>query len=703
MKNLFYPLIFATALVATACNNDLENSTDVIDPNGKTAISFSVEESQQPMTRAGFSVSTKMAMRIKSTDGTSSRYTRTIATANVQASGAEYSDITVDQAYIRYWDDAFGRKANLSVYAIAVPDRNDIDLESKLAKPEGSATWFTEDEENENVAWTVTTKEQNETTLAKEDLTYSRNIREGGEDGVYIYDFVSKKYPTYSTDLGDGCMKFRLQNDSETDGPGKFDKGHLIFKHALSRMTINLTKGDGYGDNAFSFAKETNVTIKGVPTSGTLNLATGEWTNKTNSDIAKMQIVSSVAHTSFSLKAQMLPDYVINKASTTNMLEFTIDDNKYFITQDQMFEALNKATKGKEYMTKLETDKVTMEQGVNYIFNITVGKTSIINVSATVVPFVEVEANVEDPSNARISLSLYSPTGEASTNFALYRALDESDVISDNYDSKKWGGNYGEKAALTADDSIWKTDWYFESNKTYYHFRIVNETTKIEEDKTDADDYFDISSGSAASTDPHWGAPMKSEPIYDESKGYENTLAHAIGASSDLIKITDLHVMSNIKVKLQTTTGGDKVTLAGSKVYITKLYKSGKVFMGNGLVTPTGSTGEVTMDGSSTEFTYAVVPQALVRGTADDDYVGITIVTGDNNQYYIVKKLSEITAKTVDNEKNQKTGEAITRWFPGHTYTYTFTLKKSGIDKITCTVQGWVDVTAGNKDITLED
>ena len=166
-------------------------------------------------------------------------------------------------------------------------------------------------------------------------------------------------------------------------------------------------------------------------------------------------------------------------------------------------------------------------------------------------------------------------------------------------------------------------------------------------------------------------------------------------------------MMSNIIVKLQTTSGDDKVTLAGAKVYITKLHTTGNVLMGTGLVIPTGTITQVEMTGNTegTEFTYAIVPQALVRSATptDDDYVGITIVTADNNQYYIVKKLSEIIASSVSNVKSQTKDSAITRWFPGHTYTYTFTLKKAGIDKITCTVQGWVNVTAGNKDISLED
>ncbi len=705
-KNLY--LLLLGTLMSAACTNNLEDIN--IDPSNKTAISFSVEENHAPMTRAGFTASTKIAIRIKSEDGSgNTRYTRTVANAAAAATGKDYSAISVDGAYVRYWDDAFGRKANLSVFALAVPGKTGIlnngkTVEEKLT--DGSTTWFTETNENEKVNWVVSTTQTN-ATLAEEDLTYSNNIKEGGLKGVYTYDFTNQKYPEDNTNLENGRMQFRLQNTLETDGPGKFDKGHLVFNHALSRITVNLKKGDGFtGTGSFQFADNTNVKILNVPVSGDLDLKEGTWSNVTKKDIDLMAPQTATSNIDYSLMAQILPDYEISSTATTNMLTFIIDDNQYFITQAQMYDALKNATG----ITKKVNDKIIMEQGLNYNFQITVGKTDIINVTAVVEPWVNVDAENFNPSNARITLDgIYdSRSGEYSKDFTLYRLLDESSTITDNYVGKKWDGDYTDCATLHDNgDNSWSTDWYFESNKAYYHFRTVNEGTTIE--TSAAKDYFEITSGPVASTDFHWGAPMTTEPIYNVTNGYEATLSSAIGATKAKINITDQHMMSNIIIKLQTTTGSDKVTLDNSKVYITKLSNSAHVQMGNGLVIPTSTiTGEQEItpkDATGTEFSYAVVPQALVRGDnpTDDDYVGITIVTGDNNQYYIVKKLSEIIAGTVTNQKNQTQGDAVIRWFPGHTYTYTFTLKKAGIDKITCTVQGWVNVTANNKDISLED
>ena len=532
-------------------------------------------------------------------------------------------------------------------------------------------------------------------------LTYSNNIQEGGLDGVYSYDFTNEKYPDYSTNLADGQMQFRLRDNGDVTGPGKFDKGHLIFNHALSRITVNLKKGEGFsGDGSFQFATGTNVQVLSVPVSGSLDLSTGTWSGVTNNTIAKMVSLTPAAGVAYSLMAQILPDYEISKTSVTNLLSFTIDNNTYYITQAQMYDALKNAVTN-------DGTKITMAQGSNYIFQITVNKTQIANVTAVVEPWVDVTSAVWEPSNARITLnSIYdSQSGDPSTNFDLYRLLDESPTISDSYVGTNWDGDYTDKASSLTDNGNggWDTNWYFDNNKSYYHFRTVNKDTAV---VTSADqDYFEIHAGPEGSTDPHWGAPMTQEPVYDVAKGYEDALSPAIGATKSNINITDQHMLSKVIVNLQTTDGADQVDFTGSKVYITQIHKEGQVQMGNGLITPTGTPGQLTMDGNAagTQFTYAVVPQALVRGSNDDDYVGITIVTGDNNQYYIVKKLSEILATTVTNEKNQTQGAAITRWYPGHTYEYTFTLKKAKIDKITCTVQGWVNVVADNKEISLED
>ena len=179
-------------------------------------------------------------------------------------------------------------------------------------------------------------------------------------------------------------------------------------------------------------------------------------------------------------------------------------------------------------------------------------------------------------------------------------------------------------------------------------------------------------------------------------------------------------MMSNINVVLRTTNTSNAVALEVEsnqcEVTLTHFYANGQVKMGNGLVSTTGALSAsaaftkpdagTSADGTdyvkTGAFTFAAVPQTLDRGTGER-YVGITIKTPDNNQYYVVKALSDIIATANGSSQNQATSGKIDFWYPNHSYTYTFTLTKAGIDDVPCTVSDWVNVTANNQDISLED
>ena len=685
MKKLFYPLTLALTLLATSCTNNQDDMTTPTDPSGKTPISFSVEENRKPITRAGFTAATQIAMRIKSTktvnNSSTSLYTKVTATAAAQETSTDYSTVTLTSD--RYWDDAYGRDANLSVYAIAVPGmssvtNNNVTLENKLTA--GTGTWFTEAQENEKISWTVS-KTQNSTTLVDEDLTYSNNISSSGTGGVYTYDFQSSAYKTTASS---GCMKFTYQTANATDGPGKFDKGHLIFNHALSRISVNLIKGTGFGDNAFNLASN-QVTLKSFPYKGTLNLTDGSWGTPSNSDIT---VSATKADNTYSLTAQVLPGFEINKTSTSSVLAFTIDGNVYNVTQEQMYKALENVSG----LVSNNDTKITMSKGNNYVFNITVNKTSI-SVKATLVDFDEVTAASQSIINDPVTFEFTDQGSTEDKGFSLYRSLD-----SGNTSGQNWDGDYekhGDTGLTQETDKTWKTAWYFGSNSTYYHFRTLKNVSSIvtkDDENKDVDDYFSITSGS---TDYLWGAPMKSKPAYNTDNGYTSCLSSAIGPTSTAIAISELHIMSSIIVKLQTSNGTDAVTLNGSEVTITKCAKDGTVLMGSGKVTPSTTVTETISltAGNSNDYTSYVVPQALSRGDGDENKVGLTIVTADGNKYTI-SDLSKI-------KDTATSPAAIATWLPGSKYTYTFTLTKTGVTFATCKVVDWKDVTAENTPITL--
>ena len=673
MKKINY-LLMTAAVMTTACSNiELEQFV----PNSmKNQITFSGESNTSSRTGLHKSAPTQVIMHIKSERNGSSadgdvRVTKTMATATADAtqSTTSYSEINFNNAYKRYWDDAYGRAAKLSVYAIAVPGKADGSkaAESLLAAPEKDKTWSNTDLTH-TVAWNVSTT-QTEESILNEDLIYSNNIS------------------------GDKKLKFNLDDTNDTDGPGKFEQGNLQFKHALARITINLNKGKGFEGSNFKFTGANNVTLYNIPTSATLNLTDGTWSNATATSIEGIYEKTTSTDIKHELMAQVIPGAKYTKGSNDNAMSFIIDDNQYYITSDMMYDALNKAV-NKAQMTKLTNKDVTLENGLNYIFNINVNKTPVIT-TATVEGWTDIIADITDPSNARITLNLLN-NGTESNDVKFYRSAITTTDFNDPKNTK-WETGYEAKGDAA---------WYFENNKTYYHFRAVNTSADVNTDATNGD-YFPIAAGT---TDYLWGAPIKNSsttPAYNVTNGYADAINPAIGATTNAINMTQFHMMSQITINLTTTKDETAVDLTGSEVTITRIHNDGKVLMGSGLITLSGRTTDVVLNKAENSYTYTlnVIPQLLERkanSTDDNDYIGISIKTATGQSLYFKERLSNIKAATVAGPQHT-VGNTITRWYPGHTYTYTFNLTKTGIKDMKASVVDWIKINAETQNISLED
>lgn len=668
----------ATAMFATSCSTD---SLEALIPDSeKTAIEFGGSSAQ--VTRAGLSKTneTKVVMQIKSqkkgsTGDNNVRVTRTMATATADNTydDTSLSTLSFADAYQRYWDDAYGRDAELSVYAIAVPGKttNSMAAEKKLTASENS-TWSSE-ELSHNVDWTVSTAQTN-TTLADEDLIFSNNISD------------------------DNKMKFTLKDSNDEDGAGTFDSGNLNFTHALSRITINLKRGAGFsGENTFQFATGTNVSLNAMPVGGTLDLASGEWTTASTATVTSMYEASSAItgsatneYTDYNLMAQVLPGKIYTDGDVNKELSFTIDGNLYTISSDMMFDALNVAAV-KDKVTKLTDTNITLEKGLNYTFNITVNKTGVV-VTASIQDWTPISAEDLDLTNDNIKVSVYDTENSHINDFELYRSVVDNEGNSD--------GTYASRGNAT---------WYYQDNQTYYNFRSTSNVTNL---NTDLKSF----AMTAGSTDYQWGAPLKDDaitagvtPKYDTEVGYNNLIFGKIGATSSTINMTQFHMMSQVTVQLTSTATDEnqKVDLKGSKVYITRINKDGEVLMATGKITSSNLQDdlEMTPETNTTSYIYnmSVVPQTLVRGTSDADYVGIRIETASGKSIYYYEKLSDVKASDATTSQNNTTGESISYWYPGHCYKYVFNILKTGVNGVTASLVGWTTVTGATQNISLED
>lgn len=789
MKYLFYPAFLTAMGMLTACSdNAVESMDENIPQDQKTEIAFTLSaQGASAQTRAdatthGFSAETDIVARYESYktsavgtvpgDDAEKRTTRTVLHAQAEADGTGYSEASYQNAtdFTRYWDDAYSRLAYISVYAVAVPGKQ-YDLKNNNEHLINLVKWSGEEvsstniywKKNDNgadandIAWTVSST-QTTATLENEDLCYSNNIQRTGKNGRYVWDFTStpqdyKPAKTGATTHADGQMRIALQNNTDKTSTGHFDRGHLVFNHALTRLTVNMKKGNGFKTtDPFAFKDDTNVKIKGVPTASTLNIKTGTWatTPTTTGDIAKMnQLDLASTGYDYTLQSQFIPGFVFNKDSNTPVLEYTIDDNVYSITEGAIYKALE----GKHYEDNTplaSNNEIEMKQGKNYVINVAVNKTAIATVTATIVNWEEINTGEIAPKNDYITISnMMGPTTEHCNNFALYRAdADVNNIYSGTGTlptPTNWFRHYTGPATLTQKldasnnpTNVWSTNWFWESNKSFYHFRTVNQGTTVKQgtETPDPKDYFEVTSGQlATANDYHWGAPMNSGATmkYDETKGFEDFLYPAIGATTDQIDIIEHHIMSNVHIVLHTDTKTDDVTTladngvvlkntAGTtaKVELNRFCNKGKVELARGLVNATSGVQEsaaITAPspyykkdvndankdniGETNKYSYRIVPQALNRSTADADKIGLTITTPDGNKYF-VPELAIVEATSVGtNNQHHTLNQPVIRWYPGYDYTYHIRLHKTKIESITCSIVDWVKVETGSIDIGL--
>ena len=782
MKKYLNYTLTALALVAlVACADEASSTSSGTTPtpeDGKTLIAFSQEGSAmttRAITRAGFTSNTKVVMRIKAEGKTAVRYTQAVATAAAQTTTDDdcntgyglvgtHSHLTYapGPGMNRYWDDAFGRDTKLTVYAVAVPNKSvedNVIADNKLNQDGGTTVapdWYTVATENTKISWSVST-DQTTTPLSVQDLVYSNNIRsaETVNKGCYRQTWNGSAWAK-SMQLGRMIWQSKDPDDASVT-VGQFDKGHLVFKHALSWITIVLTEGSGFDNTVNTDFVWTNkpagssqsFALKGFPTSGKLDLSNGEWSDVvTNVDITQLDDVSPATpanQTTHQLEAYVLPGTVLDD-NANNFIEFEIDNAKYYVSGEQIAEAVKSyysATPASPYASF-----TTTEAGKHYVINLTVSKKGIDNITASVVPWETVNADEITPSNARITVSLLDngtkKTGNA--DFDLYRKASVSTSISDVFENYDWSTGYVPSATpninkailventtnsgiYTAKESTVDSnpEWYWPDNKTYYHFRAVMPKDHL---VTSAEnDYFTLT-GATNYTDVCWGAPFSAQdashlttPLngskltYNLESGFDNTattthqITKAIGPTTDPINMLMFHMMSDVTIQLTTTNDADAVDLASAKVQLTYIHPTGKVSMGNGLVTPDGTPAPVegTVDGDY-KWHYGFVPQSLENVSAENDVI-LTITTADNNRYIVDMKNVEFSTTAFSNtlianpysETSSGSGKyKINRWYPNFKYTYTFNLKKTGVALITATLANWESVTATSQTVVIQ-
>lgn len=713
---LYISLIASSALALTACTADDNAANNNTDNIGKTPIELSVGAADAAATTRAITVDpTDNALKTALPTGTSiymvmksdyvgtgsaqtSKYTMT--KGKTQEANASTKEANIDFSETgcqRYWDDAFSRDAALSVYGVCTPSGTPVDptisgsnTYTYTSTPTTGA-WTTDVNALTIANWTVKNDQGALTaaTFADQDLCYSNNI---------------SKYTVNSTET-DARLKFNTETK-------KFTGGNMNFYHALSKITFVVQHNETFKDDEFLFATGTNISMNSMNVkNATFNIESGEFTGAyTLGNITKMY-QRSFADSKYTLDALVLPGTDMSDATNKDAISFTIAGNLYKLSKAELLAAIPEAQK-----SKLKDNKYLMP-GVQYIFTLTISKTPVIHISAKVVDWEFVNADELTPSNARLTITTTVKGSNMENQFDLYRLQDTSSEI-DTYQGYNWGNAYTDKTTVSYADSKWSltTNWYWDNNMTYYHFRAVypQNTTLSADNKS-------IPLSSAESyTDMVWGAPFTiandAKVSYSTTDGFDGTAAptthqlyYAIGPTNDAINLTMFHVMSDVTFKVKTVSGDGAVKLVDgenkTEITLKNIKKDGNVAMGNGLVSATSTAEDWTFTQTPTtpstgtySWTAGIVPQSLTG-------VDLIITTPDGNQYII--DMEEVLTSTATPTYNNVTypnytDKKVNYWYPGVKYEYTFVLKKTGIEKMTATLVGWEKVTAGDDNVQIK-
>ena len=642
MKTNLMKLGMAAAICISlaACSS---SDDEVINNNlGKAPVEFNsnLSSAATVTTRAdvvrAFLSDTKLALKIVSNkgdysdvnDGTNGITKTTTATAAGIASAAvdTKSNVTFTAAETAYWDDMFGYGGKLTVTGLAIP---------------GNTTTSTID----NTQKLTVEASQNSTNYAKSDIVYSNNTQypSGGTDNRLMYDSGNKKFPA----------------------------GNLIFKHALSKITINIVHGTGFTTN--NFVGEPTVTLNGFSYTGTLTLLSGAVITSTDpqyiKDITPEKITKNTGF-DYSYQALVIPNSRdFETKGDDHAITITVDNNTYYVKLSEIVPSGTKA---------LESNK-------NYTVNITINKTGI-QTFAQLVDWVDVPVD-NVPVIVNSTAIGETKVGNTVGPFDLYRTSDANASTSYDENSTTTGVNPAATVTYTSGAYTCSPLIYWPDHVTPYSYRGMTTGTTVTEDKTGGD-YVSVTSvnGTAANgTDLILGAPYTT---------YPGTFLDPKPATSGNVNMIFTHKKPLIIVRLTTnTTAGatDNVVLAGATVKINGTYTTGKFAMKDFAFTP-GTKSNYSMSGGTEtttgsgiyEFNCYSLPQTSLDG------VTFTITTAGNNNTYTVNVPGLKDASNT----------AINSWDDSKQYIYTVKLLKTAIT-LTAQLTDWEILSVNVGDVKL--
>ena len=654
-----------------------------------------VEGSASAQTKAGaednhdqhqtLTANTKLALQVSGTWTGHGTVTKT-TTATVGTASDKHNALNFSAQETLYWDDygtadpanaSTGRTQGLTIYGAAI--------NGKTTAPSVS-DWTA-------LSWTLLANQTtSENTPADKDLLISNNVKAG---------------------TGDGTYKFADRN------AGKL----LEFKHALSKITVVLTPGKGFG-GSFTSTAEVKLTsnLYNATTNtewpyikGSVNISDGTVTLSENDHSVITMYQSSVANGVVTKEALVMPGSAF-ASDAAIIARINADGNIYYVTAEKIRTAINQ--------NHASGDAYPTEAGKNYIINVTVNKTDIV-VTATVTNWTNVEAEeIEPVINISGDLGGTAPNPTGDILYSFYR----SESLNSGYIGIKQNDYYLEESVLSYTNSTQKWSMspilYWPNHNTHYQFRAVwPRTVTTSGAVIPSSPRLQDGTGSTAGcqvikvqnvayaegTFPsdlqiaRPNVPNANQNCGNNETGHtkKNLYTEGICAREGVINLTFNYMMSQVEVNLSTVEGIGVVQLTNAVVDIINVYSYADVKLGDREVVTTGSTGAYTLDtvageGNENKRLSAIVPQPLTWTSAHASgnvQFRITITNSDSTTDVYYADIAPIKQSNNSNLSVAPNG----KWEQGVHYVYDLILSKTEV-KISATLANWTTKNA-NQDV----
>ncbi len=630
-----------------------------------------------------FETATKMALRINGTwlghipEDVSKSTTATITTNKVKDD--LHNEVKFSGTETCYWDDyGTADPANMSLKDDSdieqhVGNGRDLGLTIHAACVEGEATapaitsWTAQ-------AWNVGTPSDGvidqKAGWSGVDLLTSNNVT-AIADGTYKFD---------------DWMKDLKESTSTASNL-------LIFTHAMTKMTVELTAGLGFVGG--KFVTNPTVTLLGFNYTGIVNVE-GKSSTPTaaTAKIAMHLNDGGAGKTTATYDALVFPGNTFGDG--TDILTLTADGNTYFVTAAKLNEAIQAAITNKATTGYPGTNN-SLLQGWNYKLKIIVNQTGI-KVEATIVDWKEVQAEEEAPVINVDYAYGHVPGTKLEDGFTLYR----STTITGSYIGT------GDKADVSYADNKYTMapQLYWPTHSIHYFFRgvwpIVDSKDADEAQigptaaqvKANAVDVANVAYQKGYyPSDLMIARPLNAAETATDEACKVHSGTQGICATTGNIRMNFRYMMSQVKVELTSSAddADDHITFdANTKVEILGGYTDGAIKLSDCTVDFNGKTKAdyplhniAATDYDS--FHDAIIPQPL-------EGLKFRITTqnadGSTDTYEAVIKDIKVKEGTAD-------PALITAWTSGKAYTYTLKITKTAIN-VTATLTDWVTVEASD-------